>query len=88
MTALIATLASSLPYPAAARSGGISMAQTRAIALKAAPGRIEKEEREREGGAWRCSFDIRRGDRIHEFGVAISSGHVVEDKFEPLKARD
>lgn len=41
------------PQAALAKASGITMAQARAIALKAAPGRVEKAEREREGGGER-----------------------------------
>jgi len=81
-------IASALPQLAAAKPAGITMAQARAIALKVAPGRIEKSEREREGGGLRYSFDIRQGNRIHEIGVDVSTGRIVEDKFEALNARD
>ena len=60
----------------------------RAIALRTAPGRVEKAEREREGGGMRYSFDIRQGNRIHEIGVDVVTGRIVEDKFEALNARD
>lgn len=73
---------------ALAEPGDITMAHARAIALKAAPGKIEKEEREREGGSERYSFDIRQGNKIHEIGVDVKTGRIVEDKFEPLDARD
>lgn len=83
-----ALIASALPQLVAAKSAGVSMAQARTIALKVAPGRIEKSEREREGGGLRYSFDIRQGNRIHEIGVDFATGRVVEDKFEALNARD
>jgi uncharacterized membrane protein YkoI len=81
-------IASALPQLAAAKPAGITMAQARAIALKVAPGRIEKSEREREGGGLRYSFDIRQGTKIHEIGVDVATGRIVEDKFEALNARD
>lgn len=71
-----------------AKSVGITMAQARAIALRAAPGHIEKAEREREGGGIRYSFDIHQGHRIHEIGVDVVTGRIVEDKFEAANARD
>ena len=77
-----------LPQGAQAKPAGITMAHARAIALHAAPGRVEKAEREREGGGLRYSFDIRQGQRIHEIGVDVGTGKIVEDKFEPLNARD
>lgn len=73
---------------ATAGEAELTLAQARAIALKAAPGAIEKEEREREDGGERYSFDIRQGNRIHEIGVDVRTGRIVEDKFEPLGARD
>lgn len=81
-------IAAAVPQLAVARPAGVSMAQARAIALKAAPGRIEKAEREREGEGLRYSFDIRQGKKIHEIGVDVATGRIVEDKFEALNARD
>lgn len=81
-------IVSILPQFAAAKSTGITIAQARAIALKVAPGRIKKSEREREGGGLRYSFDIRQGKRIHEIGVDVATGRIIEDKFEALNARD
>lgn len=81
-------IVSALPQLAAAKPVGITMTHARAIALKVAPGRIEKAEREREGGGLRYSFDIRQGNKIHEIGVDVATGRIVEDKFEALNARD
>lgn len=89
--ATILTLAASalvLPQVVQAKPAGITMAQARAIALHAAPGRVEKAEREREGGGLRYSFDIRQGQRIHEIGVDVATGKIVENKFEALNDRD
>lgn len=83
---LLAALA--IPHALQAKPAGITMAQARAIALKAAPGKVEKAEREREGGGLRYSFDIRQGNRIHEIGVDVATGRIVEDKYEALNARD
>jgi uncharacterized membrane protein YkoI len=77
-----------VPQVLQAKSTDITMAQARAIALKAAPGRIDKSERENEGGGTRYSFDIRQGKRIHEIGVDVVTGKIVENKFEALNARD
>lgn len=85
--ALVAALLSA-PQLVQAKPTGITMAQARAIALRAAPGRIEKAEREREGGSLRYSFDIRQGRRVHEIGVDVATGRIVEDKFEAANARD
>lgn len=81
-------LVAMVPGAALAKDSGITMAQARAIALKAAPGKVEKSEREREGGGERYSFDIRQGNRIHEIGVDVRTGKIVESKFEALNARD
>lgn len=77
-----------VPHVAAAKQAEITLAQARAIAFKAAPGQIEKQEREHEGGGERYFFDIRQGGKIHEIGVDVHTGRIVEDKFEPLNARD
>jgi uncharacterized membrane protein YkoI len=77
-----------LPQKGQANPTEITLAQARTIALRAAPGRIEKAEREREGGGMRYSFDIRQGGRIHEIGVDAVTGTIVEDKFEATNARD
>lgn len=84
----LAALVLIVPQASQAKSAGVTMAQARAIALRTAPGRIEKAEREREGGGMRYSFDIRQGNRIHEIGVDVVTGRIVEDKFEALNARD
>lgn len=84
----LATAVLALPQAGQAKPTGVTMAQARAIALRTAPGQIEKAEREREGGGLRYSFDIRQGSRIHEIGVDVATGRIVEDKFEPLNARD
>lgn len=85
---LLAAAILSSPHLVQAKPAGITMAQARAIALRAAPGRVEKAEREREGGGLRYSFDIRQGRRIHEIGVDVATGRIVEDKFEAANARD
>lgn len=82
-TAAIALVAAA--HPPRAR---VTMAQARAIALHRAPGRIVDSEYEKEAGAWRYSFDIRQGKRIHEIGVSAATGRIVEDKFEGLHERD
>lgn len=89
-TYIIASLLAALAMPQVvqAKPPHITMAQARAIALKAAPGHVEKAEREHEGGGERYSFDIRQGNRIHEIGVDVATGKIVEDKYEALHARD
>jgi hypothetical protein len=36
----------------------------------------------------RYSFDIQQGDKIHEIGVDVVTGKIVEDKFESAANRD
>lgn len=60
----------------------LSMAQARAVALKAAPGKLISGEYEKEGGGWRYSFDIRQADHVQEIGVDANSGKILENKSE------
>ena len=60
----------------------ITMAAARAIALRAAPGRVISGEYEREGGGWRYSFDIQQRGHVQEIGVDANSGRIVENKSE------
>lgn len=62
----------------------VTMAQARAIALRAHPGQITDAELENEGGGsgLRYSFDIRSGGRTFEVGVDAASGAVLENKAE------
>jgi len=62
----------------------ISIAEARAIALKAHPGKIADEELERErgGSGLRYSFDIKRGSITQEVGVDAQTGRVLENKEE------
>ncbi len=83
-TAALATVSVNAAMPTTT----LGMAKARAIALKAAPGRVQKAEYEKEGGGWRYSFDIRQGNRIHEIGVDAHTGKIVEDKFEALGDKD
>lgn len=85
-TALV--LAIPAAHAAPAPKAKLSMGQARAIALKAAPGKVIDGEYEREAGAWRYTFDIRQGKRIHEIGVNANTGKIVEDKYEGLKDKD
>jgi uncharacterized membrane protein YkoI len=72
----------------AAQAAKITEAQARAIALKAAPGKIVESDYENENGGWRYSFDIRQGQRIHEIGVDAFTGKIVEDSYEGLYDKD
>ena len=90
--ASISLLAAAALVPATvaahAPAARLTMAQARAIALKAAPGKVVDAEYEKEAGSWRYSFDIRQGKRIHEIGVNANTGKIVENKFEGLKDKD
>ena len=59
----------------------IKIAQARAIALKAHPGKITDEELEKEpgGSGLRYSFDIRVGTVTQEVGVDAQTGRVLEN---------
>jgi uncharacterized membrane protein YkoI len=66
----------------------ISMTHARAIALKAAPGKVISSEYEKEGGGWRYSFDIQQKGHVQEIGVDGKSGKIVENKSEGKVDRD
>lgn len=65
----------------------VSMAQARAIALKTSPGKIVKEELEKESGGsgLRYSFDISAGGVVHEIGVDAKDGKVLENSIDDGK---
>lgn len=86
LTALAAGVAMAAPQHAP--KAKLTMAQARAIALKAAPGKIAESDYEKEKGAWRYSFDIRQGKRIHEIGVDANSGKIVESSYETAGDKD
>ena len=84
-------LALLLAFPALAYKGEklakdakISIAEARAIALKAYPGKITDEELERESGGTglRYSFDIKSGSSTQEVGVDARTGRVLENAKE------
>ena len=62
----------------------VSLAQARAIALKARPGAITDQELEKEGGGsgLRYSFDIARAGKTYEVGVDAKTGRVLENGHE------
>jgi uncharacterized membrane protein YkoI len=83
------------PALAAAKSGvvhkaKISMSQARAIALKAYPGKIMKEELEHErgGSGLRYSFDMRQGKKWREVGVDAMTGRILENTREGANPKD
>ena len=59
----------------------ISLADARAIALKARPGVITDQELEKEGGGsgLRYSFDIKSAGVTYEVGVDAKTGKVLEN---------
>ena len=66
----------------------VTLAEARAIALKAFPGKITDEELEKEkgGSGLRYSFDIEKGQVIHEVGVDAETGRVIENSVEGSRA--
>ena len=66
----------------------ISMSEARQIALKTYPGKIMKQELEREAGGLRYSFDIRQGRKWREIGVDARTGQILENKAEHAYPRD
>lgn len=62
----------------------ISMADARAIALKTMPGKIAKEELEKErgGSGLRYSFDIVAKGVTHEIGVDAKDGKILENSID------
>jgi uncharacterized membrane protein YkoI len=64
-----------------AHNAKVTMAEARAIALKAHPGKITAEELEKEkgGSGLRYSFDIRHGKVTQEVGVDAHTGAVLEN---------
>jgi uncharacterized membrane protein YkoI len=74
-----AAAALAAPHAPPARIG---MNRARAIALRAAPGRVISGEYEKEGGGWRYSFDIQQKGHVQEIGVDANDGRIVENKSE------
>jgi uncharacterized membrane protein YkoI len=68
----------------------ISLSHARAIARKAYPGKIMKEELEHErgGSGLRYSFDMRRGKHWREVGVDAVTGRVLENSREGANPKD
>ena len=68
----------------------ITMAEARAIALKAYPATIVKEELEHErgGSGLRYSFDMRKGKSWREVGVDAMTGHILENTAEAANPKD
>ena len=66
----------------------LSLAQARAIALKARPGAITDQELEREkgGSGLRYSFDVKAAGGTYEVGVDARTGAVLENGHESPNA--
>lgn len=62
----------------------VKLPQAREIALKACPGKIVKEELEKEkgGSGLRYSFDIANGNATHEVGIDAVTGQLLENSVE------
>lgn len=67
-----------------ARYAKITLADARAIALKAQPGKITDSELEYEkgGSGLRYSFDIQKASKKYEVGVDAKTGIVLENSAE------
>ena len=63
------------------KSATVTLAEARAIALKAHPGRIADEELETEAGGsgLRYSFDIKDAKGTQEVGVDAKTGKILEN---------
>jgi len=79
-----ATMAFAFKGQEYAKDANVTIAQARAIALKAAPGKITDEELEQErgGSGLRYSFDIKTDRATHEVGVDAKTGRVLENSIE------
>jgi uncharacterized membrane protein YkoI len=88
--AMVMPLALAGANAASAKRPTITMSKARAVALKAFPGTIVKEELEHErgGSGLRYSFDMRRGTHWREVGVDAMTGHVLEDSREGANPKD
>jgi uncharacterized membrane protein YkoI len=67
-----------------AKEATVTIAQARAIALKAVPGKITDEELEKErgGSGLRYSFDIKTDSATREVGVDAETGKLLENSVE------
>lgn len=84
VAAAVGTASAALAYPGQQLSSQakITMAQARAMATKAVPGKITSSELEKENGKLRYSFDIKTERGMREVGVDAMSGKVVENSAE------
>lgn len=72
------------PKPDLSKQAKVSMMAAQKIALQAYPGKIVKQELEKESGGsgLRYSFDIKSAKDTHEVGVDAKSGKVLENSVE------
>ena len=85
MVGLIATGATAAMKGAAlAPMAKVSLANARAAALKARPGKVTDEELEKEkgGSGLRYSFDITSRGKAFEVGVDAKTGKILENSTE------
>ncbi len=84
----VAFTASASPANAKDMHAKIDMAQARHLALTTYPGKIVKEELEKEkgGSGLRYSFDIKSTAGTHEVGVDAADGHILENSVEGADA--
>ena len=68
--------------PAAAPVAKVSLTKARAIALRTAPGKVVKSDYQKEGGAWRYSFDIQQKGHVRAVAINAMTGRVVENRLE------
>ena len=84
--AMAATKSAPVTYTGHELAGAakLSLAQARAVALKARPGKIVDQELEKEAGGsgLRYSFDVRSHAATFEVGVDAMTGKVLENGVE------
>ncbi|MGC8503229.1 MAG: PepSY domain-containing protein [Acidithiobacillus sp.] len=82
--ALVTTSAWAFTGEQYAKDAKVTLPQARQAATKVFPGKIVKEELEKEkgGSGLRYSFDIRQGAVTHEVGIDAVSGRVLENSVE------
>lgn len=66
------------------KNAKVKLVDARAIALKTCDGKIiaQELEKERGGSGLRYSFDIRKGEVVHEVGVDAKTGKVLENSID------
>ena len=71
-----------------AKQATIGLALARAVALKTRPGKVTKEELEKEpgGSGLRYSFVIKNGSKAYEVGINAQTGAVLENIVEGAHA--